>query len=161
MEYPRWNDPHRRRNIKANYKDADFCPYYDIDLADFQYLVMKLKADERLTDAENDRYGMYVLTMCKISQESPKFRDKPRNEKEEILEQQYFEMLPGLKLFNPNKGKLYSYAYRIGYTSACHYYTMKIDDARRQDLIEEHCKQAYEDYCEDVNDHKVRTYFND
>lgn len=161
MIIPKWRAVDRKRKIKISYTDPDYRRYYDVDLDDFQQLVIKLKNNERLTDAENNRYGDYILAMCVMVLEGPKFRDKPRNEKEEILEQQYFEMLPGLKLFNPNKGKLYSYAYRIGYTSACHYYTMKIDDKKRQDLIEEHCKQAYEDYCEDVNDHKVRTYFND
>lgn len=161
MNIPKWRDPHRRRNLKANHKDEDFCPYYDIDLTDFEQLVMKIKADERLSEAENDRYGEYIIAMCIIVLEGPKFRDKPRNEKEEILEQQYFEMLPGLKLFNPDKGKLYSYAYRIGYTSACHYYTMKIDDKKRQDAISDHCRTEYDEYLNDVYDHKVRTHYND
>lgn len=161
MIIPKWKAVERKRMIKIDHADPDFRRYYDIDLNDFEQLVLKLKNDEQLTEAENDRYGYYVIAMCIIVLEGPKFRDKPRNEKEEIIEQQYFEMLPGLKLFNPDKGKLYSYAYRIGYTSACHYYTMKIDDKKRQDAISEHCQSEYDEYCNDVYDHKVRTHYNE
>ena len=90
--------------------------------------------------------------------EGPKFKNKPVWEREEMIEQQYMEMLSGITTFNPNKGKIYSYAYRIGYTAACHYYTDKIEEAKRQEAITEHCKEELWDYLEEFNDHKTRRH---
>lgn len=156
MILPRWKDPHRKRR-DISFLNPDFCRYYDLDMTDFEHLVIKLKNGEQLTELENDRYGLYILTMCLIVMEGPKFKNKPNYEKEEILEQQYFEMLPGLRLFNPEKGKLYSYAYRIGYTSACHYYTGKADAFRKEQEIKEHCEEEYLLYMDETLSHKVNT----
>lgn len=158
MRLPTWKDPHRKRLCDIRYTDPNYCKYYDIDLVDFEQLINKLKKGETLSEAENNRYGIYILTVCVIVLEGPKFKNKPREEKEEVIEQQYFEMLPGLKLFNPDKGKLYSYAYRIGYTSACHYYTGKSDEYKRQKSIEEHCQEEYDLYLDEYRTHKVNTH---
>ena len=157
MKLPTWNKVQRRRKIHISYTDPDFVEYYDIDLDDFTKLVVKLRNKERLTEAENDRYGLYILTVALIVQENKKFKNKTLTEKEEMIEQQYMELLQGLPTFNPNKGcSIYSYAYRIGYTSACHYFTFKIDEAEEWKAIEEHCKQELEDYYYEWSDHKVR-----
>lgn len=93
MHIPTWTDPHRKRNCSISYSDKDFTPYYDFDKTDFKNLVLKLKSGQRLTAAENDRYGMHILTICMIVQENARFKLKPRTEKEEMLEQQYYELL--------------------------------------------------------------------
>lgn len=93
MLLPRWTDPHRKRNCSISYSDKDFTPYYDLDLSDFEYLVSKLQRNERLTRDENDRYGIYILTICLIVQENKQFKIKPLWEREEMLEQQYYELL--------------------------------------------------------------------
>ena len=157
MNIPKWKDPQRKRRVDIRYTDGDYCKYYDLDLHDFEQLVIKCKT-QQLTEAENDRYGIYILTICIIVMEGPKFRNKPHDEKEEILEQQYYELLPGLRLFNPNKGKIYSYAYRIGYTAACHYYTNKIEQRKRQDAIDSHCQEEYDLYLDEYATHKVNTH---
>lgn len=158
MRIPTWRDPNRKRRLDIRYSDPDFSKYYDIDLEDFTALVLKLKQGEKLTEIENDRYGNYILAICIIVMEGPKFRTKTRAEKEEVLEQQYMELLPGLKLFNPDKGKIYSYAYRIGYTAACHYYTNKIEQHKRQEAIDNHCQEEYDLYLDEYATHKVNTH---
>lgn len=158
MQLPRWRKVNRKRLTNISYLSPLFVDYYDLDTEDFTYLVMKLKNNERLTCDENARYGKYILTVCLITMEGPKFKNKPVWEREEMIEQQYMEMLSGITTFNPNKGKIYSYAYRIGYTAACHYYTDKIEEAKKQEAITEHCKEELWDYLEEFNDHKTRRH---
>lgn len=158
MRIPSWSNPQRKRNIHSNYLDKDYVKYYDLDLQDLSELVEKLKNNEMLTEQENDRYGIYLITICLIVQENPKFKNKSRNEHEEIIEQQLFELLTGIKSFNPNKGSsIYSYAYRIAYTAACHYYTFKNKEYEKQKAIEEHCKKELDDYNYEFSTHKVNT----
>ncbi len=156
MIIPRWRKVDRKRHSSISYSDPDFVKYYDIDLDDFEYLVNKLKNNERLTEAENDRYGVYIVTMCIIVQQGPKFKNKPVNEREEMIEQQYFELLTGITTFDPNKGRLYSYAYRIAYVAAVHYYTDMKEEKERQEAITDHCYEELNDYLEQFKDHKVR-----
>lgn len=158
MKLPTWRKVDRRRKIHISHEDPEFVKYYDLDLLDFTNLVIKLRNKERLTEKENDRYGLYILTIALIVQENNKFKQKPLCEKESMIEYQYMELLSGLPTFNPNKGcSIYSYAYRIGYTSACHYYSDMISEAEEWKAIEEHCKQELEDYYYEFNDHKLRT----
>ena len=158
MQLPRWRKVNRKRLTNISYLSPLFVDYYDLDTEDFTYLVMKLKNNERLTCDENDRYGKYILTMCLITMEGPKFKNKPVWEREEMIERQYMEMLSGITTFNPAKGKIYSYAYRIGYTAACHYYTDKIEEAKKQEAITEHCKEELLNYLEEFNDHKIKRH---
>lgn len=153
MIIPHWKDPNRKRKISISYNDKDYTKYYDIDSTDFEYLVSKLNNNERLTKEENDRYGIYIITICLIVQEHSKFKNKSVIEHEEILEQQYMELLQYITGFNPNKGKLYSYAYRIAYTAACHYYTFKKKEKEELD--------GYYDYYarSDHMNHKVNTIY--
>ena len=110
-----------------------------------------------MTNDENDRYGVYIITMCLIAQEHPKFKNKPKFEREQILEQQYLELLQGITKFDPNKGStIYSYAYRIAWVAAVHYYTINIDNVKKKQAIEKHCLEELNDYLDEYNDHKVR-----
>ena len=158
MIIPRWRKINRRRKLTIKYTDPEFNVYYDLDTEDFQNLVMKLKREEILTEEENNRYGIWILTMCMIVQEHSKFKNKPVWEREEMIEQQYLELLSGITTFNPDKGKIYSYAYRIAYTAAVHYYTNKTDDAEKQNIIIEHCMEELKDYLEEYNDHKIKRH---
>ena len=158
MIIPRWRKINRRRKLTIKYTDPEFNVYYDLDTEDFQNLVMKLKREEILTEEENNRYGIWILTMCMIVQEHSKFKNKPVWEREEMIEQQYLELLSGITTFNPDKGKIYSYAYRIAYTAAVHYYTNKTDDAEKQNIIIEHCMEELKDYLEEYNDHKTKRH---
>jgi hypothetical protein len=160
MKLPTWKNPNRKRATRISYMDSQYTKYYDLDLDDFEHLVTKLKEGDRLSDAENDRYGIYILTMCLICLEGPKFKNKPYQEKEGILEQQYFELLSGLTMFNPHKGKIYSYAYRIAYTAAIHFYTNSQDFNKKQKAIQEHCQEELMLYLDEYSTHKVNTQGN-
>ena len=158
MRIPRWRKINRRRKLDIRYTDPEFNSYYDLDSEDFQHLVNKLKDGDILTDQENDRYGKWILTMCMIVQENSRFKNKTVTEREEMIEQQYFELLSGITSFNPNKGKIYSYAYRIAYTAAIHYFTNKTEDVEKQQAIIDHCLEELNDYLEEYNDHKTKRH---
>lgn len=154
MNLPRWVDPNRKRELHIKYSDPQFCKYYDIDIDDFQELTLKRKAGKELTEDENDRFGMYLLAICYIVTEGPKFRNKPFAEKQQILDQQIFEIVQGITMFDPSKGKIYSYAYRIAYTAACHYYTNMQDQRKKDKRITEHCQACLDDYMDEFSTHK-------
>ena len=156
MKLPIWKNPNRTRNNSIRYTDKDYVKYYDLDLQDLTELIDKLRNKERLNVQENDRYGIYVITIALIVQENPKFKNKCLTEREEMLDQQILELLTGLPHFDKDKGSsIYSYAYRIGYTAACHYYTNKIKDYKKQKAIEDHCMSELNDYLEFIGTGKV------
>lgn len=159
MLIPHWKDPNRRRNTTISYKDPDYTKYYDLDANDFTDLVLKLKNNQILTKEENTRYGIYILTICLIVQEHRRFKNKPLLERQELIEQQYMELLQYITGFNPDKGKIYSYSYRIAYTAAIHYYESKKKDKLEQDIIEAHCREELNDYYRDsFITHKVEVH---
>lgn len=158
MLIPHWKDPNRRRNATISYKDPDYTKYYDLDANDFTDLVLKLKNNEVLTKEENTRYGIYILTICLIVQEHRRFKNKPVWERQELIEQQYMELLQYITGFNPNKGKIYSYSYRIAYTAAIHYYEGKKKDKLEQDIIKAHCINEWNDYNSEFSTHKVEVH---
>lgn len=156
MKIPIWKDPHRKRNNSIRYTDNNYVKYYDLDLEDLTELIDKLRNEERLNELENNRYGIYVITIALIVQENPKFKNKSLIEREEMIDQQILELLTGLPHFDKDKGSsIYSYAYRIGYTAACHYYTNKIKDYKKQKAIEDHCMNELNDYLEFIGTGKV------
>lgn len=69
MEIPRWKDPGRKRATNIQYTDPNYTKYYDLDLNDFTDLVIKLRNNERLTEADNERYGTHIITIALIVQE--------------------------------------------------------------------------------------------
>ena len=156
MKLPIWKNPNRTRNNSIRYTDKEYVKYYDFDLQDLSELIDKLRNEERLNEQENDRYGIYLITIALIVQENPKFKNKSLNEREEMLDQQILELLTGLPHFDKDKGSsIYSYAYRIAYTAACHYYTNKIKDYKKQKAIEDHCMSELNDYLEFIGTGKV------
>ena len=156
MKLPIWKNPNRTRNNSIRYTDKDYVKYYDLDLQDLSELIDKLRNEERLNVQENDRYGIYLITIALIVQENPKFKNKSLNEREGMLDQQILELLTGLPHFDKDKGSsIYSYAYRIAYTAACHYYTNKIKDYKKQKAIEDHCMSELNDYLEFIGTGKV------
>lgn len=156
MILPTWKKVNRKRMLNISHLSPMFVDYYDLDSEDFTELVLKLKNKERLSDSENERYGKYILTICLIVLEGPKFKKKPQQEKEEVIEQQYYELLQGITTFNPERGsKLFSYAYRIAYVAAVHYYTGKQQDKLEEDAIVEHCERELLDYYDACFTHKT------
>lgn len=158
MEIPRWKDPKRKRNTEISYKDPDYCKYYDIDLEDLTHIVSILKEGNILSEAENDRYGTYIITMSLIAMESPKFKNKTRMEREEILDYMTYELLNGITKFDLHRGSsIYSYAYRIAWVAGIHYYTDKINNYNKKQEIEKHCLEELAEYIDEISTHKVRS----
>lgn len=149
---PRWKPVKRKRRKDIKYTDEDYVKYYDIDLEDFTNLVVKLHNGEQLTPIENDRYGIYLYAICYMVLEGPKFKNKPHIERADLVESALLEMLLGMPNFDVNKGSsIFSYSYRIAYTSMCHFYTNKIKQEKREKLIQEHCNEEYQIYKEELN----------
>lgn len=130
MELIKWKNPGRKRHQDISYTSPEFVPFYDLDQTDFTYLNEKKKKNEVLTRDENDRYGIYIMTMIEIVLEGRKFKNKPFNEKCELRDQMVFELLQAILGFDPSRGsKIFSYAYRCAYVAACHYYSEKQKEA--------------------------------
>lgn len=63
----------------------------------------------------------------------------------------------GIQCFNSEKGDIYSYAYRIAYTAALHYYSNIVKEKKKKVAIEQHCQEALDDYMREYSTHKVTT----
>lgn len=130
MESIKWNNPCRKRHQDLSYTSPDFVKGYDLDQADFNAINEKKKKNEPVTREENDRYGIYIMTMIEIVLEGRKFKNKSFNEKCELRDQMVFELLQAIRGFDPSRGsKIFSYAYRCAYVAACHYYSEKQKEA--------------------------------
>ena len=55
MIIPKWKNPNRKRKVDISYDDKDYTKYYDIDLNDFQSLLIKLK------------YNILLSLLCDLS----------------------------------------------------------------------------------------------
>lgn len=141
----KWKNVNRKRNASASYTSSDYVRGYDLDQDDFTALNTKKQNNISLTYSENNRYGDYILTIIEIVLEGTKFKNKTADEKYELRDQMYFELLQGILCFDANRGsKIYSYAYRIAYTAACHYYTNKIKAYNQEKELLAKCQQLYD-----------------
>ena len=153
---PKWKNPGRKRNCKANHNSPDYCKYYDLDIDDFTNLVVNLRNGKHLSFTDNERYAMYVYTMIYIVLENPKFKQKSMVEKSELFEQAIFELLQSLPKFEIDRGSsIYSFAYRCCYISFIHYYENKKNEFSRQQSILNHCWSELDEYLYEFDDHKV------
>jgi hypothetical protein len=101
--------------------------------------------------------GIYILSIIECVLEGPKWRNKSHDEKYELRDQMYYEMLFGLPHFNPDKGSIYSYAYRIAYVACVHYYKDINTKRTRDAAIEDHCNEELQLYRDEFSTHKVNT----
>lgn len=154
MIIPRWSKVNRKRQIQISYKDPAFVRYYDLDLEDFTDIVLKLKRNEDLSVSENYRYGLYIMTMCIIVQEGPKFVMKTKDEKEKMIEVQYYELLTKIHTFDPALGSIYSYSYKIAWNAGIHYFKELIKKEKREKKVNKHLDECYEDYMSEITQGK-------
>ena len=153
----RWNNPGRPRNCKADHNSPDYCKYYDLDLCDFTDLAGKLRNNQRLTEEENDRYAVYLYTIIYIVLENPKFKNKPKCEKEELFDRAIFELLTAIPKFDSDRGSsIYSFAYRCTYNAFIHYYTELKVEANREKQLVVHLWDCWKDYRDEVQGHQVK-----
>ena len=128
------NKPNRKRITDISYKDKEYVPYFDIDKKDFESIVLKLNKGVSLSKEENKRYGEYVLAVTESILEGPRFRAKPIDEKEELRDKIYFEILTQVPAhYKEPRGTIYNYSYRCGYLAAVHYYTDQVKGSKRYD----------------------------
>lgn len=162
MEGITWKSPGRKRRIDISHTDACYVRYYDLDNDDFETIVGKLKNRAPLTEDEDLRYGDYVQTMMEIVMESPKFKNKTREEKYEMRDQAYYELCTGITSFRPSRGsRIFSYAYRICYVAYVHYFTAKKHENEKREAITNHCLEELDEYIESITDHKTRNVNHD
>lgn len=134
----KWKNPNRRRKIKAVHTDNDFVVGYDLDNDHLTELVLKLKNGGSLDLREDYWYGVYLQTIINCVLENPKFKFKSESEKSNLRDQMAFELCQAILGFDETRGSnIYSYAYRCGYTAACHYYTNLEKDKKLERKIEE------------------------
>lgn len=155
MIIPRWSKVNRKRQIQISYKDPTFVRYYDLDLEDFTDIVLKLKRNEDLSVSENYRYGLYIMTMCIIVLEGPKFVMKTKDEKEKMIEVQYYELLTKIHTFDPALGSIYSYSYKIAWNAGIHYFKDVIRKEKREKKLKKHLDECYEDYMSEITQGKT------
>lgn len=154
MNIKEWVNPGRKRRPDIRYFDPDFTIYYDLDRTDYAELVNKLKNNEELSEAENTRYGNYVLAIIECVLENSKFRNNPESEKYQLRDQMYYELLINIRSWQ-GKSNIFNYAYRIAYCAACHFYNNRNKEIQKSEIINDHLEDVYEEYFKDCNDHKV------
>ncbi len=155
---PRWIDPHRRRILNISYTDPRFCKYYDLDQNDFTLLVMKMQSNIPLTEPENDRLGVHMYTMILNVLETPKFKQKPQKEKEELFEYAAGELSCALFKFDPTLGKkIYSYAFTVCLNAFNMKYRVEQRLKRKEKKIQKHLDECFSDYMGEISDGKVTT----
>ena len=155
---PRWSDPHRRRILNISYKDPRFCRYYDLDQVDFTYLVSKMKINTPLSDTENDRLGMHIYTMILNVLETPKWKKKSKEEREDLLEFASFELLQALPKFDPSLGKkIYSYAFTCCVNAFNLKYRKDKRERNKDDKIQGHLAKCFFEYLGEIRNGKVTT----
>lgn len=151
MIIPAFKPTKRRRKLSISFHDPEFVKYYDLDSEDLRNLVIRLKNGDVLTDQENDRYGVHILTLCRMVLAHQKFRNAPMPVKSAIVEEMYFELLSKIHKFNPEHGSsVFSYAYRIAYTAGIHYFKKEERTRRHNLIIAEHCQECISDYLKEV-----------
>lgn len=153
----RWSNPGRPRNCKADYNSPDYCKYYDLDLKDFTNLARKLRNKQRLTEEENNRYALYLYTIIYIVQENPKFKNKPKQEREELFDKAIYELLIAIPKFDEARGSsIYSFAYRCCYIAFIHYYNELKVETNRDKQMNKHLWECFNEYKQDILGHKVK-----
>jgi hypothetical protein len=155
MRIPEYHSHDRNRKCNISYIDPDFRKYYDLDKVLFQNLVTRIQRGEVLNDRDNDLYGMSIITICLIVLEHIQFRKKAKSVKEKMLDEMYLKVVDKIRNFNPAKGAIYSYAYRLAYTSAANYFNDLIRDQKNQKKLDQHIRSCVEEYLDDVSDHRV------
>lgn len=125
----------RKRIKKIRYTDPEYVSGYDVDLVDYEELNNKRINNVPLTPAEDQRYGIYILTMVEIVMEGPKFRNKVSTERQDIKDQSAFELTIALMSYNPERGSIFSFSYFCAYIGAIHYYANKAKLNKKEQII--------------------------
>lgn len=155
MVIPEYHIHTRNRKCNISRWDPDFHVLYDLDKTLFQDLVTRIQSGEVLSSRDNDLFGECVITICLIVLEHIQFRKKPKSTKQRMLDEMYLKVVDKIRNFDPSKGAIYSYAYRLAYTSAANYFNDIIREQKNQKKLDQHIRDCVDDYISDITDHKV------
>lgn len=88
-----------------------------------QHLVLKYQDNDGILSTEDDyMFGCCLQTLIKIVLNNAKFRYQDEIIRSDIRTEAYCDILTALKnkLFDQNKGKAYSYCFRLAYVAGIH-----------------------------------------
>lgn len=152
MELLIWKPIDRKRQKDISYESPEFNKGYDIDMEDFTSLVGKYNA-RTLTNAEENRLYMYIMTMMNIVLENPKV-NPTKGEMNDLTDMMFMDGWNSLHYIKEGV-KPYSYVYRSMYIAVCKFYKKAIKERERKELLEELIDEAYAEYKESVGTGKV------
>lgn len=149
-------DPKRPRDRQLQYTDPSFILGYDVDLSDFTDLIRKKQQFFRLSEFENQRYFLWILTMLAVMLEGPRMKKKTRLEKNQICEHVYPILAENLVKFDTTRGKsIFSYCYKAAYLESLKFFHFR-DRAKRHDQsIQNHLDSCVEEYMSEISDCKI------
>lgn len=149
-------DPKRPRDRHLQYTDPKFILGYDVDLTDFTELIRKKKESRQLSEFENHRCFLYILTMLAVMLEGPRMKKKTRVEKNQICEHVYPILAENLVKFDTTRGKsIFSYCYKAAYLESLKFFHSR-DRAKRHDQsIQNHLDSCVEEYMSEISDCKL------
>lgn len=153
MQTLKWTETSRKRDNSLSHDHPDYVPGYDLDMADFTALTATYN-ERALSRQEEDRLHLYVMTLMNIVLENPKLNPR-REELDQLTDAMYIDGWGSLRYIRDGK-KPYSYVYRSMFTAACRFFKRKIKEREKEEAIRNHCAEAYDEWLDEVGDHKVR-----
>ena len=153
MELLRWSPVDRKRRNDISYDDPEYVLGFDLDMDDLTKLVTTYNKCQ-LSRPEEDRLLNHVKTIISIVLFNPKINPSS-DEFDELTDSMFLDIWTALHYIKENT-KPYSYLYRAGYTCACRYFKTKIQKRQREDAINQHIYEQFQQYIDSVSDHKVR-----
>lgn len=153
MELLRWSKVDRKRRNDLSYDDPEYVLGFDLDMADLTKLVTTYNKCQ-LSRPEEDRLLNHVKTIISIVLFNPKINPSS-DEFDDLTDAMFLDCWNALHYIKEN-AKPYSYLYRAGYTCACRFFKTKIQKRQREEAINEHLWDQFQQYIDSVTDHKVR-----
>lgn len=153
MELLRWSKVDRKRRNDLSYDDPEYVLGFDLDMDDLTKLVTTYNKSQ-LSRPEEDRLLNHVKTIISIVLFNPKINPSS-DEFDELTDAMFLDCWNALHYIKEN-AKPYSYLYRAGYTCACRYFKTKIQKRQREEAINQHIWDQFQQYIDSVSDHKVR-----
>ena len=154
MEFLAWTTVNRKRNRNAKYTDSDFVLGYDLDIDDLTRLVEKFNKNT-ISVTETQRLYDAVRTIVSIVMENPKINPRSTEEKDGVYDAAFIDCWGSMSHIRPGANP-YSYMYRSAFTAGCRYFTKKINQRKKQQAIDEHINELWQEYTDSISDGKVR-----
>lgn len=152
MEILIWKPIDRKRQKDISYQSPEFNKGYDLDMTDFTALVGKYNANT-LTNAEENRLYMYVMTMMNIVLEHPKV-NPAKWEMDDLTDLMFMDGWNALHYIKEGV-KPYSYIYRSMYVAVLKYYKKVFKERERKEQLDAWIDEAYAEYKESIGTGKV------